>query len=118
MPWQPAREQEDGIDTDVVAGSGVADRESLGGDRDSPQPVLVERHGGALLAGTRLYLDEGQHPPAARDQVDLTAGHPGALGKNPPAVQAQPPGRQPLGTAPALFGGDPPVQRPSSSARA
>jgi hypothetical protein len=93
-------------------------RQPFGGDRDPPQPVLVERHGRAFVAAARLHLDKGEHPAAARDQVDFAARHAGAPRQDPPAVQAQPPCRQALRPAPALLGDDTPVQRLSSSARA
>jgi hypothetical protein len=118
MARQPAGKQENGIDADHVAGAGEARRKSLGGERHPPQPVPVERHRGALLAGSRLDLDEGKRAATPRDEVDFAAGDAGAMGEDPPAVQAKPPGRQPLGTAAAALGDGPPVQRPSSSARA
>jgi hypothetical protein len=115
---QPAGHEENGVDADIVAGARVARRQPLGGDRDPPQPVGVERHRCLVLAGARLDLDEGDNAPAAGDEVDLTARHPRALAEDPPAMQPQPPGRQPLGLAPAPLGKLPPVQRLSSSARA
>jgi hypothetical protein len=118
MARQTSRHEEHGVDADVVAGAGIACRQPLGGDRDPPQPLLVEGDGRAVLAGPRLDLDKGQDAAAPGDQVDLAAGNPGAAGEDAPAVQAQPPGRDPLGLAPALLGQLAPVQRTSSRARA
>jgi hypothetical protein len=118
MAGQPARQQEDGVDTDVVTVSGKARRQPLCGNRDAAQPVLVERHGRTLLAGARLDLDEGENAPAARDEVDFAAGHAHAFSENPPAMQPQPPRRQPLSLSTAPFGKLAAVQRLSSSARA
>jgi len=115
---QPAGNEENGVDADVVAGPGVARRQPLGGDRDPSQAVRIERQRRLLLAGARLDLDEGEDAPAPGDQVNFAAGDPGAFGEDSPAVQPQPPGGQPLGLAPAPFGELAPVQRPSSSARA
>jgi hypothetical protein len=115
---QPARQQEDRIDPYVVAVAGKAWCEPLGGHRDPPQPVMIEGHSGTFLATPRLHLDERHYSTASGDQVDFTAGHARTLGQDPPAMQPQPPGRQPLGAAAALLGNDSPVQRLSSSARA
>jgi hypothetical protein len=118
MARHPARHEEDRVDADIVAGPHEARRQPLGGDSDAPQPILIERHGRAVLAGAGLDLDEGQDSPASGDKVDLAARHPRALSENPPAVQPQPPGGQPLGLAAALLGKLAAVQRLSSSARA
>jgi hypothetical protein len=118
MAGQPAGQQENGVDADVVTGPGKTGRKPLGRNGHPPQPILIERHGGAILASARLDLDESDNPTAARDQVDLAAGHSRALGQDPPAMETQPPGRQPLGLAPAPLGKLAPVQRLSSRARA
>ena len=118
MTRQAAGDEEDGVDADIVAGAHDARRQPLGSDGDAAKPVLIERHGRAFLAGACLDLDEGEDATAARDQIDLAAGHPRALGKNAPAMQPQPPGGQPLGLAAALLGKLAAVQRLSSKARA
>ena len=118
MTGQTARDEEDGVDADVVSEAQEARRQPLGGDGDTAKAVLVERHGRGILRGARLHFDEGKDPAAPGDQVDFTAGHSRALGQNAPAMQTQPPGRQPLGLAAALLGKLAAVQRLSSSARA
>ena len=118
MSRQPAGHEENGVDADVVAVAGVAGRQPLGRDRDPAQAVLVESHGGAFVTTARLHLNEGEHPPAPRNEVDFAAGHAGALRQDAPAVQPQPPGRQPFRPTTALLGNDAAVQRLSSSARA
>lgn len=85
---QPAREEEDGVDADVVAFAGKTGRQPFGGDRNPPQPVLIECHGGAFLAAARLDLDEGKDAAAPRNQVNFASGHPRTLGQDSPAVEA------------------------------
>ena len=76
----------------------------LGRGGDAAQPVIVERQGGAVLAGARLDLDEGEDAAAPGDQVDLADRRAGAHGEDPPALQPQPPGGEPLGPAAAALG--------------
>ena len=119
MLWKAAWDDEDGVDADVVAGAGEARRQPLGGDRDPPQPVMVEGEARAILSGARLDLDEGDDAAAAGDQVDLAAGDAGAAGEDPPALEPKPPGGEVLGAPAALLGDEAvAVQRLSSSARA
>lgn len=118
MAWQLAWQEENGVDADVVAGAHEARRQSLGGDDDPSQSIVVESHRRSFLGRAGLDLDEGDDPPAAGDQVDLAARNSRPLGEDPPAMQPQPPGGQPLGAAAALLGQRAAVQRPSSSARA
>ena len=115
---QPARQQEDGIDANVVTLTRVARRQPFGGNRHPAQPVLVERNCQPLLAAARLDLDEGQDSSPARDEVDLAARYARPLGEDPPAAKSQPPGRQPFRAPAAPLRLDPPVQRLSSRARA
>jgi len=118
MTRQAARYEEDGVDADIVACAHKARRQPLGGDGDAAKPIAIERNGRALFAGARLDLDEGECPPAAGDDIDFAAGHSRALGENPPAVEAQPPGGQQLGLAASLLSKLAAVQRLSSRARA
>ena len=48
VPRQPARDDEDGVEADVVALPRVTVGERLGGGGDPPQPLLVEREAGLL----------------------------------------------------------------------
>ena len=93
--------------------------QSLGGDRDPPQPMFVQCPGRGIGGIPMLDLDERQHAAAPSDQVDLAAGYARPLGQNPPSVQPQPPGGDGLGLAAARLG-KLPVQAlpPSSNARA
>ena len=118
MTRPSARHEEDGVDAQVVAGAHETRRQAFRGDGYSPQAVLIERHGRALFAGTRLDLDEGEDAATTSDQIHFAARHPRTLGENAPAVQAQPPGGQPFGLAAALLGKLAAVQRLSSKARA
>jgi hypothetical protein len=118
MAGKPAGQEEDGVDTNVVAGPGKAGRQPLGGDGNAAQPKLVERHRRALLGGARLNLDEGDNPSAARDQIDFAAGDARSYRQDPPAMQPQPPGSEALAAPAAPFCKLAAVQRLSSSARA
>ena len=115
---QPAGQEEDGVDADVVAFARVTRRQPLRGDRHPPQPILIERHRQRLLATARLDLDEGQGPATAGDEIDFTAGYTGPLRKDSPAAQPQPPGREPFRAPAAPLGLHTAVQRLSSRARA
>ena len=89
---QPARDDEQGVDPDIVAGAHVARRQPLGGDRDPAQPVAVEREGGGVDARTSLDLDERQDPAAAGDDIDLAARNPRPPGEDSPTAETKPPG--------------------------
>jgi hypothetical protein len=115
---QFAGHQENGVDSDIFAGTGVTRGEALGGDGDTAEPVLVQRHGRRVFASPLLDLDERDGPTALGNQVDLSSPNARAASENSPAVKAQPPGGYRLGPAPPRFG-DLPIQSepPSSSAR-
>ncbi len=119
MLRQAARDDEDRVDADVVAGAGEALLELARGDRDPAQAMLVERECSGIGGGALLDLDKRQHLATPRDQIDLTAAHFHPLGEDPPAVKPQPPGGDGLGAAAALLGVTA-VQSgaPSASARA
>ena len=117
MARQAAGNDEDGVDPDVVAGTGEARSEALGGNGNAAEAIFVERQAGSVVGRALLDLDERHHAAAPRDQIDLAAGRASADGEDPPALEPQPPGGEPLGAAaPALGRGA--VQRASSSARA
>lgn len=118
MTREAAGQEEDGVDANIVAVAHEPRRQPFGRNRHAAQAILVEGHGGALFAGSRLHLDKGNDAAAAGDEIDFAAGHAGADGENPPAMQPQPPGGQPLGAAAALLGELAAVQRLSSKARA
>ena len=118
MPGQAAWDKEHGVDADVIAFASVARGEALGRDDNPAQPIFVQCHGCGLFAGAGLDLDKCNDTATSRDEIDFAASHTGASSEDPPTAQAQPPGSNRLRLAPALFGGDPPVQRLSSSARA
>ena len=103
MLRETPRNDEDRVDAQVVTGPQVARRKMLGRRDDSAQAPGIERHGRGLVRSARLHLDEREDSASARDDVDLAAGHSSAPGKDPPAVQAQPKGRQCLSGTAALF---------------
>jgi len=119
MAGKAAGNDEHRIDSDVLALLGIARSQLLRRHRDPSQAVVVERHSGGIDAGALLYLDEGDGPTAFGDKVDLAAANPRPCRQDPPAVQPQPPGRDPFRAAAAPFGFGA-VQRllASSSARA
>lgn len=116
---EAAGDEEDGVDTDVVAGTGEARGKLLGCCGDAAQAVAVEREVGGRCGGALLDLDKGDSATAAGDQIDLAAMDSHAPREDPPAVEPQPPGGERLG-APAAAFGEEAVQplAPSSSARA
>ena len=104
MLRQSAWDDEDRVDPDVVARAGISRLELACGDRDAAQAMLVERQGCGIGGGALLDLDERQPLAAPRNQVDLTAAHLDPLGEDPPAMEAEPPGGDRFGAAPALLG--------------
>ena len=114
---KPSRDNEDGVDAQVVARPQETRGEPLGGDDHAPQSPGVQRHRSRLFRGASLHFDECQNLAAAGDDVDFSAWHSGAAGKDAPAVEAQPPAGQRLGSA-TTFLGSFAIQRESSSARA
>src|SRR3982751_1250534 len=100
VPRPPARDDEHRVDADVVAVAHEARGEALGGNRDAPQAVVVERKGCGLVRCARLNLDEGDGTAPAGDDVDLSAGNTRPSLENTPAAQAEVPAGERLG-APA-----------------
>jgi hypothetical protein len=101
---QSAGDQEQGIDANRVAISGVAGREPLGGDRDPAQAIFIECPCCGVFGAALFDLDEGQCPAATRNEVDLATGNAGAPRENSPALQPQPPGGERFGPTPPRFG--------------
>lgn len=104
MAGQPAGNQEQRVDTRIVAIAQEARREPLGRDRDAPQPIVVERDGGGIASRALLDLDKRHNAPAPRDKVDFAARDTRAPRQDPPAVEPQPPSGDGLRTAAALLG--------------
>ena len=71
---------------------------------DTSQAILVQCQFCLRLRGAGLDLDESEHISAPGDQIDLADGRAGADGENVPALQPEPPGREPLGPPPAALG--------------
>lgn len=103
VPGEATRNDEDGIDPDVVARPRVTLSEPLGGNDDASKSPGVERHCCGVRSRPGFHLDECKYLPAPRDDIDLAARHPGTAGKNPPAVKPKPPAGERLGTASTLF---------------
>lgn len=103
MLRQASRHDENRIDANVISGPGIAHRETLGSNRNTPQAVAIERQGGCLVRAARLDLDEGDDTPPARDEIDLATGNAGTGRKNAPAVKPQPPCRNRLRPAAATL---------------
>ena len=117
VPWQAPRDDEQGIDADVVALAGVARRQALSGHCDAAKAVFVQRPSGGFRRTPLLDLDEGDDAPASGHQIDFAAGNAGAAGKNAPALQPQPPGGDCFRPAPARLR-QLPVQSPPPSSKA
>lgn len=99
-----SRHDEQRIDPDVVASAHIAPGEPLGGHRDAAQAPAIEGKGSCVLAGARLDLDECQRSSATGDDIDLTARHSGATGKDLPTLKAQVPAGECFGASTAPFG--------------
>jgi len=56
---QAARNQEQRVNADVVAVTGVAGRKPLGGDCDPAEAIFIERPGRRFLAAALFNLNEG-----------------------------------------------------------
>ena len=104
VPWPSSRNDEHRVDPDRVAGTGVARDQRLGGAGDPAQPPIVERQRRIRFGGARFHLDEGEHAAAPGDQIDLADPGADAHREDAPAVQPEPPGRDPLGPPPAALG--------------
>jgi hypothetical protein len=80
VPGQAARDEEKGVDTDVIAFASVAGRQPFRGDRDPTQAIFVERPSRRIFGSALLYFDKGQRTTAAGDEVDFSARHARAAG--------------------------------------
>lgn len=119
MARQATGNDEQGVDADIVAGASIALGKLLGRRRDPAQPVPVEGEVGGRAGRALLDLDEGDDSPAPGNEVDFAAMHAHPLPKDPPAVEAKPPGGERLGAAAAALGSQAAqAPAPSSSARA
>ena len=118
MFGKPTRHQENGVDANVIAWSGITSGKALGSYRHAPKPILVQRHGRRIFTVPLLDFDECDGPSALGNQIDFTPRNTRAASQNSPAMKAQPPGGDRLGPAPPCFG-DLPIQSepPRSSAR-
>ena len=116
---QAARNDEDGVDANIVAGTGKARGERFRCGGNPAQAILIERHGGGIDGGALLDFDERDQFAAPRNEIDFAAAHFHPARQDPPSVEPQPPRGDGLGAAAALLG-LPPVQSgdPSANARA
>src|SRR3546814_10829118 len=69
-PWR----KEHHVDSDIIARSGEARGEHFGGGGDAAQAIRVDREVEVFGPVAPLDLDEGDHPPASRDEVDFAGG--------------------------------------------
>jgi hypothetical protein len=103
VPGKPARHQEDGIDTNIVAVSRIAGRQPFRSDGNASQAIFVEGQSSRLLTAPLFDLDESQRAPASCDQIHLAAGNPCSPREDSPAAQAKPPCGQRFRTPPTGF---------------
>src|SRR3546814_15150433 len=87
-PWR----KEHHVDSDIIARSGEARSEHFGGGGDAAQAIRVDSEVEVFGPVAPLDLDEGDHPPASRDEVDFAGGDAAPPAQSAPAVGAQPPG--------------------------
>lgn len=115
-----AGNNEDRVDSYLVAVTGIAFREALGRRGDPAQPIAVKRMVGRIRSSPRLHLDERQGASAARDKVDFTAVNARPPRQDAPPAEPEPPGRDGLGAAPGALGSGtiPRQEEARSSARA
>ena len=92
MTWKTSGHDEDCIDAHVVTRPQVARSEPLGREHHTTKPPCVERESSGLVRRSSFHFYEGKDPAAARNDVDLTAGHPRPPDEDPPAMQPQPKG--------------------------
>jgi len=100
---QPPRNNEDGIDPDVVPVAGIARRKSLGCNGDATKAIFVQRPGRCLLTAALLNLNERDRPAATGDEIYFAARNAGAPGKDAPTLKAQPPRGNCFGVSPACL---------------
>ena len=117
VPGPAPRDDEQRVHPYVVPKAYEAGGETLDGDCNAAQLPLIERKSGSAIACTRLDFDEGHGPPAPGNDIDFTARHARAASEDAPALQAQIPASEGLGT-PAAFLCRLPVHFERSSARA
>ena len=115
--WPAERNDENGIDADIVARSHVARSEALRGHHYPPEPPGIDRHRCGFRGGASLHLDERDDPAPPGDHVDFPARDPRATRKDVPAVKTEEPACDGLGSPAALLGGLA-IHFDSSSARA
>ena len=82
-------------------------QESLGSAADPLPLMTADRFARLGQTAARLDLDQGEHPAAPGDQVDLSDADAESTGKDTIALEAQPAGRQPFGPAAAVPGAAP-----------
>lgn len=100
MTGSPAGSQQDHVETQLEpCQSGVLLQKGPGGGGQTTTLPRPQRFGRLAEVGALLDLDDGQRPPAPRDQVDLAGRGSAAPGQDPVAFEAQPPGGQGLGAA-------------------
>ena len=104
MSGRASRNDEDGIDPQVIAGLHVPRGQALRGNGHAAKSPGVERHGCRAFGRSRLHFDEGGDLAASGDNVDLAAGNASAPGEDAPVVEAESPAGDCLGSAAALFG--------------
>jgi len=92
------------VNAHVIAGPAIAVSDIPGACGHAAQACFIDRGGQPGLVPPPFYLDEGHHPPSARNQVDFAARRAEPASDDHPAVEAQIPCRQGLATPPASFG--------------
>ena len=110
MPGKAAGGDEDGVAPERHARRPRVSREPHARRAGDPPPLgCADRNRGCLEIGARLDLDEGDHPAAAGDKVDLAARDGETLGEDRIALEAQQPGRDRLGLEAITMRAAPPL---------
>ena len=118
MPRPSARDDEHGVDPDVIAIAHVARSQPLGRGYDPAQTPWVQREVSGCIGVPGLHFDEGEGATSTRYDVDFSARHASPAGEDAPAVTPQVHGCEGFRASPTFLGSFAVHLRDSSSARA
>lgn len=100
-----SRDDVDHVNSHILAMPGVARGQFGHRGRDPTQSEFVDRQGRLGRSRPGLDLDERDEVAATGNQVDFARPAANPAVEDSPALKAQPPGRDRLGSSPAPLGG-------------
>jgi hypothetical protein len=83
----PARDDEQGVDANIVPFAHIPRGQPLSGRDYASQAILVERERGRFLGRSGLHFNEGKRAAAPGDDIDFTPRDPRSPRQNAPAVK-------------------------------